>query len=415
MKVIHINTNDMNGGAAIATRRIFQEMYDENINACLWVQQKNTDFISVYSSKNYLSKIKCFVNEKFERILKKIAVGSDSIHWSSGFSIFNLLKNIENDLNDYDVVHLHWINNGFLGINDLKIIKKPIVWTLHDSWLFTGGCHIPFCCNKYKNICFKCPQLKNLCFDMTKHIYKNKLKNLNVNITIVCPSYWLAKKAKESFLLKKYNIQVIHNGIDINKFKPRDKCFSRSILGLDKDHKIILFGAVAATSDKNKGFKYLFQAIKNLRLENEDRENIKIIVFGSSKPQDAPDFGFETYYLGKIYDEMSLNIIYSAADVVVVPSLLENLPNVILEAMACGTPCVAFDCGGIPEIIVHKKTGYLAKSYEIKDLADGIKFVLEDKQRWNYLSYASRKKIVRDFNIKNTVGNYLKLYSKIIN
>lgn len=311
------------------------------------------------------------------------------------------------------VVHLHWICSGFIRIEELKKIKKPIIWTLHDSWAFTGGCHIPYTCEKYHEDCGKCPTLssKNE-YDLSRLILLRKKKSWqNLEIIIVTPSTWLHNCAKNSTLFSNSRVELIPNGIDITKFKPIDKNLARNQLSLPKTKKIILFGAVNSTSDPNKGFKYLKDSLYYLK-KQKALENVDLVIFGG-KSIDLNNLGLKIHSTGKIYQDDTLALLYSAADVFVVPSLSENLPNTILESLACGTPCVAFNIGGIPDLIDHKNNGYLASPFNSIDFATGIKWILHDEKRLDILSENSRKKIIKQFNIVDTAIKYNELYNSI--
>jgi glycosyltransferase involved in cell wall biosynthesis len=275
-----------------------------------------------------------------------------------------------------DIVHLHWINGGMIKIEDLAKIDKPIVWSLHDMWAFTGGCHYDEECGRYKEKCVKCKVLgsekEN---DLSKKVFKRKEKNYkNLDLTVVGLSKWLNECSKESTLLKDKKHVNLPNPIDTNIFKPFDKEKSRELWNLPKDKKLVLFGAMNPTGDPRKGFKELSEALKLLEIKD-----VEFVVFGSSAPKNPPKFKFKTHYVGRLNDDIGLVTLYSAVDVMIVPSLQENLSNAIMESLSCATPVVAFDIGGNSDMIEHKKTGYLVKPFEAQDLANGIEWVLNLK------------------------------------
>jgi glycosyltransferase involved in cell wall biosynthesis len=311
-----------------------------------------------------------------------------------------------------DIVHLHWICGGMMRIEDIPKIKAPIVWSLHDNWAFTGGCHIMWSCEKYKQSCGACPVLGSQKeFDLSRRVFNRKKKAFSKkDIVIVGLSKWLYECSKNSILLQHKKHVNIPNPIDTNVFKPLDKNHSRSLWNLPQNKKLILFGAMSATSDINKGFKELKDALHRL----DKKDNIELVVFGSSKPQNAPDFGFKTHYLGHLYDDVSLVTLYSAVDVMVVPSLQENLSNAVMESLACATPVVAFDVGGNGDMIVHKENGYLAKPFEATDLKNGIEWVL-NAPNYQKLSQNAREKVVREFDSKIVAKKYIDLYREILN
>jgi len=228
-------------------------------------------------------------------------------------------------------------------------------------------------------------------------------------MTIVGLSKWLNECAKNSTLLKDKKHINLPNPIDTSIFKPFDKEKSRELWSLPKDKKLVLFGAMGATSDPRKGFKELIKAMKKLT-----SQDIEFVVFGSSKPQNVPDFGFKTHYLGSLADDITLVTLYSAVDVMVVPSLQENLSNAIMESLACGTPVVGFDIGGNCDMIEHKKNGYLAKPFDTDDLANGIEWIL-NAENYDELCTSARKKVIQEFDSAIVARKYIKLYEEILN
>jgi glycosyltransferase involved in cell wall biosynthesis len=233
-----------------------------------------------------------------------------------------------------------------------------------------------------------------------------------LQLTIISPSRWLAACASQSSLFSGKRIEVIPTGIDLQTFRPGEKLSLRKDLNLPADKKLILFGAINATGDRRKGFDLLHAAIQNLSAET--REQVEILVFGSNQPRNPPDFGLPVHYLGRITDDRRLVSIYTAADVMVVPSREDNLPNTAVESIACGTPVVAFDIGGMSDIIDHLQNGYLAPAFKADRLAEGIEWVLADMDRHQTISRAARKKAEDSFNITTTVDQYRSVYQSLM-
>ena len=411
MKILIVNTSDIIGGAARASYRLHKALLKNGIDSQMLVQNKSSDDYTVISDssklKQLLNKTRNTIDSLPLKIYKNRDKGTFSLNWL--YSI-KLIKKI-NEINP-DVVHINWINAGMLRIKDLVKINSPIIFTMHDNWLFTGGCHVKYNCDRFQSNCQKCPKLNSkFIYDLSSWTFNRKKKVFIKleNSIIISPSKWLMDEAKKSALLKNFHIVNIPNIIDVNVFKPIDKVISRKIWSLPQEKKLILFGAVGALSDKNKGFKELSKGLENL-----DKDlNIEFVVFGSSQPQNAHDFGFKTHYLGSLHDDVSLVTLYSAVDVMVVPSLQENLSNAIMESLACGTPVVGFEIGGNSDMIEHQKTGYLAKPFESKDLADGIEWVL-NASKYNELCINAREKVVREFDSALVVEKYQALYKKVI-
>ena len=411
MKILFLNTNDISGGAAIAANRLLKGLQQNGIEAQMLVQSKKSDDYSVIGPQTKWQKIFGKLRPTLDSIPIRFYKQRKKIIFSPAILPDNINKKIQ-DINP-DIIHLHWIAEGFIKIESIAKIKKPIVWTLHDSWAFTGGCHIPFECKEYIKNCGCCPTLNsNKKKDLSYKILQRKRKSWrDLDLTIVTPSSWLGKCAKKSSLFYKTRVEVIPNGIDLSRFKPIDKNIARDIFCLPKDKKLILFGAMSAINDQNKGFHLLKKALE--KLSSKENKNIELLIFGSSKPRDEENLGFKTHYLGQLNDEISLSIVYPAADVMIVPSIQENLPNTIMESIACGTPVVAFNIGGIHGMIEHQKNGYLAKQFNTGDLAYGINWVLEDDIRRKQLSQNAREKVVQEFDIVKVAKKYEDLYKDV--
>lgn len=413
MKTLIINTYDTVGGAARSAYRLHKGLQNIGLDSQMMVQDKKSDDPSVISPYKRFSIIFSKIRAYIDRLPLKIYPNRKRFMWGLAWLPRNF-KAIVQHLNP-DIIHLHWISEGFVNIKYLEEIKYPIVWTLHDSWAFTGGCHIPFECRNYQKSCGNCPQLSsNSSNDISNWVWKRKAKHWkNINLTVVTPSKWLADCARASSLLKNIRIEVIPNGLDLKVYKPIEKSIARRILNLPQDKKLILFGAMSSTSDPNKGFHYLRQALQYLA-EQGLNKSTEMLIFGNSQNDAEPELGFNTHYCGKFNDDYSLVLFYSAADVFVAPSIQENLSNTVMEALVCGTPCAAFNIGGMPDLIEHQQNGFLARPFEASDLARGIAWVLADEERLNELSVKAREKAEREYNIEDIARRYAKLYNELI-
>ena len=411
MKILLLSTSDIYGGAFIAAYRLLKGLQQSGVQAQMIVQSKKSDDYSVIGPQTKWQKIFGKLRPTLDSIPIRFYKQRKKIIFSPAILPDNINKKIQ-DINP-DIIHLHWISEGFIRIETLAKINKPIIWTLHDMWAFTGGCHYDEECGKYNKNCGYCPTLgSNKKNDLSYKIFKRKEKFWkNLNLTIVTPSSWLGECAKKSLLFYKTRVEVIPNGIDLNRFKPIDKNIARDILCLPKDKKLILFGALSALGDKRKGFLLLKEALKNF--SSKENKDIEMVIFGSSKPRNEEDLGFKTHYLGQLNDETSLVLAYSAADIMISPSIQDNLPNTIMESLACGTPVVAFNIGGIHDMIEHQKNGYLAKPFNTGDLTYGIKWVLEDDIRRKQLSQNAREKVVQEFDIVKVAKKYEDLYKDV--
>ena len=410
LKVLHVNTLDIQGGAARAAYRLHQSLLKCGIDSRVLVQTKTSDDRSVIgpSSKFYklMGKLKPALDSMFVRGYKN---KTKTLFSPSLIPSKNVVTQI-NDLNP-DIVHLHWINNGMLRIEDICKIKAPIIWTLHDMWAFTGGCHYDEDCGGYIKKCGNCPvlnsQKKN---DLSHKIFKRKKKSYEKisNISIVGVSRWLANCASKSDLFKNRNVITLPNALDASIFKPFNKLSSRDLWALPQEKKLVLYGAMGATSDPRKGFKELIESLRKI-----NSQNVEFVVFGATEPPSPPELGCKVHYLGSLTDDVSLVTLYSAVDVMVVPSLEEAFGQTASEAMACATPVVAFGATGLLDIIDHKKNGYLAIPFDTTDLANGIDWVLGN-DKYEDLCSSAREKVLQEFDSKVVAEKYIQLYKEII-
>jgi glycosyltransferase involved in cell wall biosynthesis len=281
-------------------------------------------------------------------------------------------------------------------------------------WPFTGGCHYSGTCDGYKASCGGCPHLSSRSkHDLSFWTLRAKKKNWDIaHMTLVAPSRWLKERARESSLFRTADVHVIPYGLDLQRFRPTHRETIRDLFGIPREVTLVLFVAMNAIKDPRKGFDLLCLSLQNL-VRSGLTEKIELAVIGSSKPIGGAELPFKTHYMGTFVDEVSLSMMYGASDVFVMPSLEDNLPNTVMESLACGLPCVAFDVGGIPDMIEHKKNGYLAKARDVHDLSRGIIWVLEDKNRWLSLAREARAKATREYDSSLIAKKYSDLYHKI--
>ena len=414
MKTLILNTFDIEGGAARAAYRLYKGLQSIGLDSHMLVQTKSSDEHMVIGPQTKIQKGFGMIRPTLDSLPLQLYPKRDNVLFSPAILPENNLVTKVESL-DPDIINLHWIAGGFLKPKTLERFNKPLVWTLHDMWPFTGGCHYDEECGRYQGSCGNCPILnssKNN--DLSRWIWRRKDKAWkNLDITIVTPSHWLADCAKNSSLFRDYRIEVIPNGLDLNRFKPFDKRTAREILLLPQDKKLILFGAVNSTSDKRKGFQHLQSAMKKIS-DNGLGNDVEVVVFGSSEPINSLELGLKIHYLGYLPGDIALSLLYAAADIMVVPSTQENLANTVMESLSCGTPCVAFNIGGMPDMIEHKRTGYLAQPFDAKDLANGIVWVIEDEKRWQALSHQARQKVEDEFAMEFVAKRYAELYMKVL-
>jgi len=410
MKILIVNTSDIVGGAARAAYRLHKSLLASGIDSQMLVQNKSSDDYTVLTETNkldkYFNKLRPLLDSLPLLLYKHRTKIIFSTSWLGSMNMVNTINKIKPD-----IVHLHWICGGMLRIEDLVKIKAPIVWSLHDNWAFTGGCHIMWKCTFYKQSCGNCPILnskKNN--DLSRRVFKRKQKTFSKfkYLTVIGLSKWLNECSKNSALLKNINHITLPNPINTALYKPFDKNKARELFNLPTDKKIVMFGAYSATSDINKGALLLVEALQKIT-----DGNIELVVFGSTTPKNPPNLGFKTHYLGHLHDDFSLITLYSSADVVIVPSLQEAFGQTASEAMSCGTPVVAFGHTGLLDIIDHKTNGYLAVPFDTTDLANGIEWIL-NAPNYDDICNNARKKVLSEFNSTLVARKYIKLYKEIL-
>ncbi len=417
MRVLIINTSERIGGAAIAAWRLMEALKNNGIKAKMLVRDKQTDQLTVVALRKSWLNIWKFV---WERIViwkanrfKRHELFSVDIA-NTGIDITELPE-----FKQADVIHLHWINQGMLSLRNLEQIidsGKPIVWTMHDMWPFTGICHYAGECERYTTECSHCPMLYGggSKQDLSNQVFHQKQVLLQKKrITFVACSRWLERLAKQSALLQGQTITNIPNAISTNLFRPRDKQEARHRCGLPEDKKLLLFGSLKIT-DKRKGIDYL---IKACELINEHYPEMKgqlgVVVVGKEATQLAELIPFPLYNMDYVSDEKKLVDIYNAVDLYVTPSLQDNLPNTIVEAMACGVPCIGFNVGGIPQMIDHLHNGYVAQYRSAEDFANGIHWALSEGEYEELREQACRK-AVSSYSESIIAKKYIDIYNKAI-
>ncbi len=410
MNVLHLSTSDIEGGAARAAYRLHQGLKATGVTSQMLVRAKDSIDRSVIADKSILTKL----GPSISGWPLKLYPNRNRVLFSPQWFPDEIAAKVA-QLNP-DIVHLHWICNGFVQIETLAKLNKPLVWTLDDMWPFTGGCHYAEACDRYIHYCGACPQLKSQkSRDISRWVWWRKIKAWqDLKIVIASPSVWMAECAKSSSIFKDRPIKVIPYGLDLNQYHPIEPAFSRNLLNLPPDKQLILFGASPGTTgDPRKGLHLLESALKRLA-QSDWQEKLELVVFGGTRPETPTDLGFPIHYLGQFHDDLSLALVYSAANVMVVPSLQEAFGQTASEALACGTPVVAFAATGLKDIIDHQYTGYLAKPFDVEDLAQGIAWVLEDRQRHQQLRAQARQKAEQDYSLELQAHRYQQLYQAIM-
>lgn len=415
MKIVSLSTFDTQGGAARAAYRLHQGLNQISIESWILSKSKYSQDPQVIGAKSAsgIEQAKTGLRLTLDQLpLKRYKTRGKQL-FSPNWLPYKIIPQV-NQLNP-DIINLHWIGAGYIPIEALTKFTQPLVWTLHDMWSFTGGCHYNQDCDKFTMSCGACPQLgSSKEKDLSRQIWQRKYKAWqDLNLTIVTPSQWLANSAKTSKLFNHRRIEVIPYGLDTDIYRPIERQTARKLLKLPTDKQLILFLSLSPTSDRRKGFHLLQPALQKLSQTNKQTE-LELMIVGSGEPVNPPKLGFKSHYLGILNDDLTLALAYSAADVFVAPSIQDNLPNTVLEAISCGTPCAAFNIGGMPDMIEHQQNGYLAQAYETDDLAFGINWILENQERIKKLSTQARTKAEQEFTLLIQAQRYQNIYQSIL-
>ncbi len=419
MKIVLLSTNDIRGGASVASHRLIDALNIYGEDAKLLVQSKESDNKNIISTTNNIfKKWLNFLRFAYERYTVLRYEKSKDIRFT--FSPANTGENIHKHplVKQADIIHLHWFNFGFISLKGLKKLielKKPIVWTMHDMWAFTGGCHYAGNCSRFTDFCKECPFLKEKDnTHLVSKIFREKrlfLKDANINF-VSCSS-WLGNTATRSKLLSKFNVHTIPNPIDTELYAPMNKAESREAFSLPQNKRLLLFGA-ANIHDKRKGLDFLIDALRiAIKRKPELKSEVELVTFGKNSEDIKELLPLKIHNLSFLSPGKQMALAYNTSDIYILPSLEDNLPNTIMEALSCGVPVVAFNTGGIPEMIDHKKNGYLASYRSSEDLTNGIIFTLYEADRQN-LSDDARNKVLKSYSEKNIAEKYVKLYKSLL-
>lgn len=409
MYIFNLNYTDNVGGASRAAFRIHQALLFVGDESLLGVDCKVSDDWKVLSSRNKFEKILPRFRQAVGTICSRVLKTDNQILHSPSI----LPSNWPSRLNKYqpDIIHLHWICCEMLSIPEIGRLPGPVVWTLHDMWAFCGAEHYTEDFRWRKGYVRANRPAYESGLDLNRWVWERKRKYWKRPFQIVTPSHWLGQCAQESALMKGWPVVVIPNALNTDVWAPVDQSLARRLLALPLDAPLVLFGAMGGAQSSIKGFDLLRSALWHLK---DLRRDLHLVIFGQGAPKNPDELGFPVHYLGHLHDDLSLRIVYSAADVMVIPSRQDNLPNTGVESLSCGTPVVAFDTCGLPDIVSHQVTGYLARPFDTEDLAQGIQWVLENHVRRQALSDAARAFAVERFSYPVVAGQYQELYAKLL-
>lgn len=416
MKVVHLSTSV---SGASANTRLHKSLIKLGIDSTILVQGQSPDVKKVqYADTNRRRRWAERTIGRMLRILIRRWYGLTQdmpfSHGETGIDVSNYAV-----IQEADVIHLHWICNyqSIRTIRRLIETGKPIVWTCHDSWPFTGGCHVRYGCNRFTEKCGKCPILQSgRQHDITSYILAHKKREWKNNqIAFIAPSRWMKDNIKKSSLFSNNACKVIPNAVDLQTFRKMSDLELDQITGYKKDKRKLhlLFGAEAVKSPY-KGFGYVLDVLEQLKKENPElAEKTVLHIIGAGKCDEVILQQYECEYWGFIRNEIKMAAIYNLADIYLYPSIDDNLPNMIMESLSCETPVVAFDTGGITDMVEHKKNGYVASYKNSQELKEGILWVYRNNQN-NCLGEQGRRKTTELYNFDTIAHEHIKFYEELL-
>lgn len=374
MRIAHVNYSDVSGGATRAAYRVHRALCSQGADSTFLVNEALSGDWTVRGPRTSADRLRAKLRPQLDLLFRaSFRTANPVIHSAAAFSS-SLRKKINSS--DFDIVNLHWVHGEMLSVADIGKLSKPVFWTLHDMWAFCGAEHYTTDFRWKEGYNSGNRPNGESGFDINRWVWKRKLKHWNKPINIITPSTWLAECARKSVVMNGWPVFEIPYALDTEIWAPINRNLARELLRLPEDVPLLLFGAIGGSKDPRKGFDLLQQALRHLEGEIS---GLELVVFGQMAPKEPDDSGFPIHYAGFLHDDISLRLLYSAANAMVLSSRQDNLPNTGLEAQACGTPVVAFDVGGMPNIVRHKKTGYLAKPFDVIELAEGIKWTLKQE------------------------------------
>lgn len=417
MTITHLNTSDIKGGAARAAYRLHQGLREIGVKSSMFVRGKSSSdetVRSVHLDQSLIARVR----RRWRRWYIQRSFTEYKEDRPDGLELFSddrtaIASEVVDQCPDADIFNLHWIAN-FIDLSTFfEWINAPVVWTLHDMNAFTGGCHYNVGCDRYKSTCGACPQLgSDDDRDLSRAIWQRKSDAYQSAIDagqlhIVAPSRWLAEEVRRSSLLGEAPVHTIPNGLDAKTFHPRETTGVRQAIEIPDHHRVLLFVA-QSTKNHRKGFDLLQEALQEL-----SADAVTLVSIGSHEPDLEPDF--HHVHLGSIKSDLLLSVFYSLADVFVIPSRQDNLPNTVLESMACGTPVVGFYVGGIPDMVRPGETGWLAEPEDASALRQAIAGALSDETERNRMADRCRQIVQEEYTLDVQARAYKSLYESLLN
>lgn len=416
MRVSHLCKTDSDGGAAKAAYRLHDGLVRHGVNSSFVVDIKSTTDSTVFGPKSHVEKLWARAVGHLDRSLLRFnptkTPGLRSLNWL-GTGAFNRAVSMKPD-----ILHLHWIASGLVRLEKLRKIQVPVVWRLPDMWPFLGLQHYATDDSRWLHEPGVMPKpAAETGIDLDQWVYSRKQRVYRdiQDLTLIAPSRWMKTCIEKSFLFKDRPVEWIPTGQNLEVYRPIEQNIARQVLRLPETKKLILFGAINAMGDPRKGSDLLDAAIKEIA-QTQESQNIEFVVFGSPKQRGQQKIhGLNTHFLGELHDDTSLSLAYAAADVFVAPSREENLANTVIESLACGTPVVAFNIGGMPDAVIAGKSGWLIEPFRIESLTRALLEAVQlPSEARNKIRESSRLHAINHFSIDRQCQATLALYESIL-
>jgi glycosyltransferase involved in cell wall biosynthesis len=412
LRVIHASREADGGGAARAAYRLHEALETIGHTSRMIVDRPGPQDPHVISPTGAFAHPVVVAKSKTERVIARLQRTANADYHSAGVLPGSAARRLS--LVKAEVINLHWTAAGFLSVEQIGRLDGPVVWTLHDMWAFAGAEHVtndgPDA--RWRSGYFRDNRpLEERGWDLNRWAWERKRAAWRRPYHLVAPTAWLARCAAESALLGPWPAKVIPNAVPVARFRPHPRDYARQALGLPQESDLILVGTLGENSGPSKGWDLLAEAVPTIARWLPE---VELVVVGRERPHKSPWMGTRTHWLGRIADEGKLSLAYSAADVTVVPSRIDNLPQFATESQACGTPVVAFETCGLPDAVRHHETGYLARPFDTEELARGIAWILEDRERTRALGARARDRAVRLWAPAVVAEQYVAYYAEAI-
>lgn len=411
MRPLLVSQSDSAGGAARAALRLQHALLAHGVDSRMRVASKVVGDWRVQGPPSRAGKLATLLRPRAAALLSRLQRSDNPMPHTYACLPSRFADEFSRQA--HDVVNLHWVGGEMMSIADIGRIDRPVVWTLHDSWSFCGAEHHPDGPEdrRYIDGYTATTRLRSHGgLDLDAWVWHRKRSAWRRVFDLVAPSRWLADCARRSHLMGNWPVRVIPNPLPMDVYKPWPRSWARELFGLPPDAPLVLFGAVGGAS-RAKGWDLLAPALAQLA---QDLPGVQGVIAGQSEPADPPRTGLPLHFIGHLSDDVAMAALYNAVDVVALPSRLENLPQMGTEAQACGVPVVGFDCSGLPDVVEHGRTGYLAHAYDAADFAAGLVWVLADAERWQVLSGAARERARRLWSAEAVVPQYLAAYQEAL-